>query len=747
MELALSNTADRRKQVRLKVRADLFITTQRYEGKTCYVVKDPVSLRYYRFNEQEYFVVRQFDGKHTMEETQKEFEVKFRPNRLTHEDLEGFARQLLTAGLVQHESARAAEELLESRKKQRRLQRLATFTNILYIKIPIIDPDRILTYMYSRLWWIFTWSFFAASILLMISAIVLVATHFATFYDKLPYYQEFFAFNRLLYMWIALGIVKVIHEFGHGLSCKAFGGECHEMGALLMCLSPALYCNVSDSWTLADKWKRIIISFAGIYVELIIAALATWVWWYTPGRPFINNIALCLMTLCSISTVVFNANPLMKFDGYYILADWLEIPNLRDRANRFLKNLAAEYCLGMEVQPEPYMTASRKLLFIVYAIVSYIYRWVVTFSIIYTISNLLKPYKMESLSMLLAFAALGSMIGWPIYRAAKNINQRGRLPDMKRERVTVTSVIVFILILVFFLLPLPISRVRDKGVVQIEQSASDKLYLPYPKGGTLEEVLVQDGEWVEQGRLLAVFRNYELESQYEEAKRQKESHRQQGNVHISQASAVGSQAERARIAAEAQEEFALMAEFEKYEGTFKNQIESLRIRAPRSGYVISPPRKEMIGKFWEDVANQPVCQVGDTRKLIVKVPVAPHDYELMKEDMARSATGELPVRIHVPGSALKTYHGRITWLPTSDARNVPVQLTYKGGGSLATKPSENPGVLEPQSQVYLVEVEVTDPDALIRPGVLPVVKVQCRWRTAAWWCWRAINVALDLKLM
>ena len=94
----------------------------------------------------------------------------------------------------------------------------------------------------------------------------------------------------MLYLWLALGVVKVIHEFGHGLSCKAFGGESHEMGFLFMCFSPALYCNVSDAWTVADKWKRIIISFAGIYVELIIAAIATFVWWNTPAWPFINNL-------------------------------------------------------------------------------------------------------------------------------------------------------------------------------------------------------------------------------------------------------------------------------------------------------------------------------------------------------------------------------------------------------------------------------------------------------------------------
>src|SRR5438876_7347092 len=324
---SLNNPAERRKQVRLKVRPDLQIFEQKYEGKLYHVVKDPVCLRYYRFNKQEYFVFSLFDGTHTMEEVQKAFEDEFKPQRLEHQDLESFARQLVTAGLVQNEQAGAGKHLFTRRAKQRRLKRVAAITNILYMKIPVFDPDRILTWMYKYLWWIFTTWFFVLSVGLMLAAVLHVILHFDTFYAKLPAYQEFFSWNSIMYMWISLGVVKIIHEFGHGLSCKAFGGESHEMGVLLMCLSPALYCNVTDAWTLADKWKRIIISFAGIFVELVIAAAATFVWWYTAAYPVVNNIALCVMVLCSVSTVVFNANPLMRFDGYYILADWLEIPN------------------------------------------------------------------------------------------------------------------------------------------------------------------------------------------------------------------------------------------------------------------------------------------------------------------------------------------------------------------------------------------------------------------------------------
>src|SRR5436190_4870469 len=414
-EAAVSDL-ERRKQVRLRIRGDLGITPQKYEGRTYYVVKDPISLRYYRFKEQEHYLIRLMNGKHTLDDAQKAFEKRFRPERLTLEDLEQFGQQLLTAGLAQNESPQAGQQLFDRRKKRKRTGILQALTNILYIKIPIFDPERLLTRMLPYFRWIFTTWFFVFSVLFMTSALWLVLTHFETFRDRLPSYHEFFSFKTIMYLWVALGAVKVIHEFGHGLSCKAFGGEVHEMGFLILCFSPAMYCNVSDAWTLPNKWHRIIISFAGIYVELMIAAAATFVWWNTPHYPFINYMALSLMVVCSVSTVFFNGNPLMRFDGYYVLADWIEIPNLRDRANRYLQRLVMEHCLGIETQPEQYMELHRRTWFVIFAVVSWVYRWAVTFTILKVMSTFLKPYKLEVISEGLALLSLGSMVGWPLFR-------------------------------------------------------------------------------------------------------------------------------------------------------------------------------------------------------------------------------------------------------------------------------------------------------------------------------------------
>src|SRR5262249_41001242 len=141
----LESDLERRKQVRLRLRPDLEIAPHKYEGRTYFIVKDPISLRYYRFKEQEHFLLRLMDGRHTLEDAQKAFESQFRPDRLTLEDLEGFGHQLLTVGLAQNDAPHAGKQLWDRRKKRLRREWLAVFTNVLYIKLPLFDPDRLLT--------------------------------------------------------------------------------------------------------------------------------------------------------------------------------------------------------------------------------------------------------------------------------------------------------------------------------------------------------------------------------------------------------------------------------------------------------------------------------------------------------------------------------------------------------------------------------------------------------------------------
>jgi putative peptide zinc metalloprotease protein len=807
------------------------------------------------------------DGKQTLEDAQKAYEKQYRPDRLKLEDLESFGQQLIKAGLAQNESPQAGKQLLESRRKRKRSEWLQLFTNILYIKIPVsylkipildielFNLDRILDFLLRPLGFIFTLWFFILSVLVMGSAAMLVATHFDYFYNRLPDYHEFFRFKNVAYLWLVLGCVKVIHEFGHGLSCKRFGGEVHEMGLLFLCFSPAMYCNVSDAWVLPNKWHRIIISFAGIYVELIIAAIATFVWWNT-NDPFAKNLSLNLMVVCSISTFLFNANPLMRYDGYYVLADWLEIPNLRERSNRFLGNVVLEHCLGVEVQPEPYMALWRRILFVVYAIVSYIYKWVVTFSILYFMYSWLRPYKLEMISTLLAAASLGSLIGWPVFRFFKNIHRRGRLPDMKRWRVVLSSCVVAGLLLFLFLVPVPISRIRGQGVVQPAPETASTLFIRTK--GVLEKLQVRDGEFVEEGQELAVFSNPELNQRLSEAKAKRDS--QQLSLVAMTDMYNKSSGEKEKADKLKEEMSKVRAELTKIEGEIQTyeraRDEDLVIRAPRSGVVAGVPRPDELHKLFEVDPNKPFLTIHEPASLRVCLPVLTSELNRLKENLERPSAasiktwrnlhdkkvsvsyhdtpladvfadlhgrvkglrlfldpeqpvsegikvtyeaheqklgvaldkmfeglnlgyvvisdeksdhdgwlkvrpgrergfpegprqfGELEVEVLVSGRDFQTWKGKLTYLPESAAKEIPLSLSSRAGGPIAIKAGgSNPNALIPQEQHYLVYIELLNADTAIAPGTLVRVKIFCKPETVAHWAWRKINDKFDLGLL
>ncbi|NBO92204.1 MAG: hypothetical protein EBV06_07795 [Planctomycetia bacterium] len=751
---APASELERRKKLRITLRPDLAIEEHRYEGRKFYVVKDPVSLRYYRLKDNERFLLRYLDGKKTLEEAQKAYEREYRPERLRLEDLEGFAQQLLQAGLAMSDSPKAGKQLYERKNKRQRTEWLQTLTNILYIKIPIFDPERLLDVMLRYIGWIFSIWFFVLSLVLMSSAILLVATHFDTFYRKLPDYHEFFSFKTVVYLYLALAVVKVIHEFGHGLSCKRFGGEVHEMGALLMCFSPALYCNVSDAWILPNKWHRIIISAAGIYVELVIAAIATFVWWYTPTQPFVNNLSLSLMVVCSVSTVVFNANPLMRYDGYYVLADWIEIPNLREKANRYLSNLFSEVCLGVEVPPEEYMDTGRKILFITYAVISYLYRWVVTFGILLLFHTFLKPYKLEVVGNLLTLASIFSMTVWPAYNMCKNIYKRGRLPDMKRVRVLITSGVFLALLAVVFLIPVPISRIRGLALVQSQSEASGAV--PLRRAGILNELRFQAGDTVREKDVLATFRDPELEEKIASSRTQLETATRQARYLEKQENEPGlGEEERFKLRQEAVRARSDEHRAEVQLESLKRQEEDLVLRAPRYGVVGQSPRREDIGKMFEGARDQsnatPLFTVHPPGQLRLCMPLETSDYNQLRASYERSVAAKrepLNVIVRIHGHDSQTWRGSISRLEESEAKFIPVMLSNRAGGPVAVKAptAKSPGLV-PQSQQFLIYIDIEETADAIAVNSMAQVKIYLEPETVGWWVWRKLNDLLNIRLM
>jgi putative peptide zinc metalloprotease protein len=790
---------ERRKRLRIRLRSDLNIEAHKYEGRYFYVVKDPVSLRYYRLKDNEHFLLQFLDGHHTLEQAQKAYEREYRPERLKLEDLEGFAQQLLTAGLALSESPKAGQQLFERRGKRRRSEWMQTLTNILYIKIPIFDPERLLQRMLKYTGWIFSLWFFSLSVMLMLGAILLVLLHLDTFRSKWPDYQYFFRFETAMRMWLTLGVVKVIHEFGHGLSCKRFGGEVHEMGGLLLCFSPALYCNVSDAWILPSKWHRIIISFAGIYVELLIAALATFLFirdwfainlflslialgllvfqqWrgllvlglvtqlgfigisYLPAE-YVTNTALHLMVVCSVSTIFFNANPLMRYDGYYVVADWLEIPNLREKSNRFLKNLVLDKCLGVEIPPEEYMDLWRKVLFVGYAIISYIYRWVVTFGILYLFFTFLRPYKLEIVGHALTLAAILSMTIWPVYRLFKGIYKRGRLPDMKRARVTVSVSVLVVVIAALCLVPMPIvGSICRQALVQPHPDATAVVVLK--RSAILDQLKVQPGDEVRKGAVLAIFRDPDLEDKL--AKAQSEFDNARVSLELSQSQKKQTvdpkelrnlEEEIARATGKRDSARAELVSLRKIKD------EDLVLIASQDGVIGQGPKIDDVGKQFEGASEQgqvpPVFTIHDRSRLCAWLPLPTSDYNRLRENLHRlkrenekkGTDKKLTVSVRLMGLVDTPWSGTVTHVDESEMKSVPPLLSNGKGGPVPVKPSATrTQALVPQTQYYLAYIDL-EPDAALSVGAMTQVKIHLKNETCLQWAWRKVNDVFNLRLI
>jgi putative peptide zinc metalloprotease protein len=723
-----------RKQVRIRLRADLIIVPQTFEGRRLYVIKDPVSLSYFRFRAREHFLLGLMDGKNTLEDIQKTFESNFRPDRLSLEEVEVFAHHLVSEDLAYHDSPQTGRHIFEQRQQRDRQQRYQAFINFLCYPIPICDPDRWLSRLFPFLSWMYTPAFFTISFSLIMFAFFLVGVHFKEFRNQFPSAQEFFSFQNAMYLGLAWGGVKVIHEVAHGLTCKAYGGEVHEMGVLLFFLCPSFYCDVTDTWAEPNKWKRMAVGFAGIYAEWIIAALAIACWWNTLGGTFLHQLSLDLVIICGISTLLFNLNPLLRFDGYHILADWLELPNLRTYSDNLLQNLIFQVCLGIENFAPRQISPPRQFWLVLYSAVSFLYRWLVTAGILTSLYFFLKSLQMDAIGALMAVGIACILISRSLYQACRKIYQYGRESKVKTGRMIVTTAVLTALLVLSFL-PLPISPIVRTGLIQLEPEANEKVFVPY--SATLERSYVHDGLHIEKGQLLAVYRSLDLENQHSDAVCQSDLCQIQMSLCQSQLNRVIDAREQARLLVWLSSATAERLRFAHKAELYGQNIKRLELRAPRSGVVLEPPSIDDIGRLWAKDQEQPFCTIADSRCLQALVPVSPADYYLLQEDLRLESA--IRVTIRVPGADGHTWTARLDSLPQSEAKEVPAQLTTRCGGPLVVKPTSRSNLLVPQTQQYLLVVKFLETDSFIYAGGLAQVKIHCQPRSVAWWLWRGVN--------
>ena len=266
------------------------------------------------------------------------------------------------------------------------------------------------------------------------------------------------------------------------------------MGLMLLVLTPCLYCNVSDSWMFPSKWRRAAIGAAGMYVEVMLASAATFAWWFSQPGLF-NFLCLNVMFVSSVTTVLFNANPLLRYDGYYILSDLIEIPNLRQKATAILRRKLGRWLLGLPEPPDPFLPHRNQLFFAFYSVAAAIYRWLVVFGILWFIYHVFEPYGLQVVGQLIAVVAVYGLVLQPVRQLFQFFHAPGRIEQVSQLRLASSLIGVAAVIACVFFVSTP-HYVRCDVYLQPRDSTAAYV----ESQGHLEAVYVRPGDWVTEGQ-------------------------------------------------------------------------------------------------------------------------------------------------------------------------------------------------------------------------------------------------------
>lgn len=726
--LAQSLVSSSSRRLPIRKRHDLRARQHRYQGRLYWVVKDPVGLQYYRFEEEEYAILQMLDGQRSLDQIAELFEREFPPQTIRTEELQQFIGMLHRSGLVITDAVGQGQQLVKRRDERKGKERLAAFTNILSLRFKGIDPERFFKFIYPYVRWFFSVPAMVCCIILALSALTLVLVQFETFQSRLPTFQSFFQAQNWMWLAITLCLTKVLHELGHGLSCKHFGGECHEIGVMFLVLTPCLYCNVSDSWMLPNRWHRAAIGAAGMYVEVVLASICTFIWWFTePGA--LNYTCLNVMFISSVSTIMFNANPLLRYDGYYILSDLAEIPNLRQKASTILNRKLGKWFLGLEEPEDPFLPKRKQWLFALYTVASAIYRWVITLSILYFLNKVFEPYGLKILGQIIALGALYGLLIQPLWNVYKFFRVPGRLGKVKRGRMYMSIGLLTASIAVIGFIPLP-SHVYCP--LEVEARDAESVYVKV--AGQLEEVYVRPGDKVEAGKPLVRLQNIDVDISIADLTGQRDSY---------EAQLEGLQ----RVAFEVRSASAQVEPVERALSSVKQQLAKaeedrakLLIVAPRAGTVLPPPLVEASGggvghlPAWSGspfdrenlgawlLPGTKICQIGEPNRLKARL--------LIDQDDEGFVHAGQRVEIMLDQSAEYVYVSRIGLRGFETVKESPVHLSSLKGGPLPTQMSPD-GVGRPIAPVFdaFVPLPEDDPHGLLRIGLIGRAKITTEPRT------------------
>lgn len=641
---------------RLRSHAQLY--RHEYQGVVWFVLQDNAAGRSHRFSPSAYRFIGLMDGRATVQELWEAVAEQLGDRAPTQEEVIRLLGQLHTADALLCDVPPDSRELFRRFQRHQSMQWKRRLATPLAIRVPLFDPEHFLSRTMSIVRPLFSIGAGVLWLLVVLCGMVMAAVHWSELTDDII--DRAMTAQNLVLLWFIYPAMKTFHELGHGYAVKNWGGEVHDIGIMFLVLVPVPYVDASSASGFREKGPRMLVGAIGIAVELFLASIALFVWLSVePG--VVRTVAYNVMLIGGISTVFFNGNPLLRFDGYYVLVDALEIPNLGSRANRYLGYLLQRYAFGMRESESPAHSNWERGWFVLYGIAAFIYRMFIMFVIILYIAG-----KFFAVGVVLAIWAMVNQVFKPLGKGMQFLFSSPKLRRQRGRAYLASAITLSVIVLVFFVLPAPLWT-RAEGVIwPAEQSqvrpATD---------GFVAQVLVDDGQMVNLGDALIQIeepflraRVAVLQAQFGELEA-----RLMGQQYSDRVQAAIIRAEMASVRADLDRA--------------KSRAEDLTVRAPLAGVFVLPNQKDLLGTFLRQ--GEVVAYVVDAPQLTARVTVSQDEIGLLRQHIQRAhvilaeygAQGhQVPVLREVPGGT--------NTLPTPALGTI-------GGGTVAVDPRDTEG--------------------------------------------------------
>ena len=437
------------------------VHAHRYRGKRWYLLEDHITGQVRKLSPQSYLIFGLMNGTRSVDQLWDMAAQRLGEEMPSHEELLQLLASLYQANLIRMDVSGDVNELFERGRDAKHKRWMSKLKSPLSIQIPLVDPERFLQATQAFVRPFFSRLALALWCVLVFTMLVLVGQHWDELTKNVT--DRVLAADNLLLLWLIYPVIKILHELGHAYAVKRNGGEVHELGIMLLVLIPMPYVDASASSAFADKKQRILVGSAGILVELFIASLAMLVWANAePG--LVKSIAFNIIFLAGVSTVLVNGNPLLRFDGYYVLSDYLEIPNLAQRANQYWGWLSKRVLFGVKGHDSPAHDRIEAAWLCGYGVGALVYRLFLMTTIILFVA---KKYFVVGV-LLALWSFIGTFI-WPNMKMLAKAWQDSDARSGSRSPVIMMPLVAIAIIVLLAVVPLPLST-SIEGVVQLDDS-------------------------------------------------------------------------------------------------------------------------------------------------------------------------------------------------------------------------------------------------------------------------------------